>query len=165
MNVAILLAASLVGQYASYPYYVGSPPGYVGYPSFGSRTAYGYGFGGFPYSMISPMTNPIQYAELYEGLGYYNFPVAPIDSPKVIELGRKPPVPAITSLAEVTGDTGEVLSIDEQEHKIRVKLPTQTVNVPFGPQTIWASADGRFPQVKVGSIINIENNKITIIKR
>jgi hypothetical protein len=92
---------------------------------------------------------------LYRGLGYYNFAPPAIANPKVIIPSR-----AITSLP---GITGRVVALNERQQLITLRLPAETVEVPYGPLTQFRAADGDFPEITPGILINVSRNMITVI--
>jgi hypothetical protein len=135
VSACLILMGTVVGQY----------------PHQGS-----YGYGYFNRTPL-PLYDPIRYARFYGGSGYYNFVPPAVASPKVLVPQR-----AITSLP---GLTGRVVALNERQQLITLRLAAETVEVPYGPLTQFRAADGDFPEIKPGILINVNRNLITVIRK
>jgi len=161
MAACLILASSVVGQF---PYY----PGY----GFGFGSGYGMGYGGgYGYGMYNQMPlqlwDPTRYARYYSGSGFYSYEPPAIANPEILV-----PKQAAEQLASsnsdssaVSGETGLVLAVNEQNKTITLQLPTGTKYVSYGPNTHFLAADGNFPVIKPGNLISVDQNTITILKR
>jgi hypothetical protein len=135
----LVLISSVVGQY---PYY--------------ATPYYGYGYG---YGYRTPLNyyDPIRYNRFYAGEGNYRFQPAPIANPEVINFKRPAP--------STPGTTGLVMAVDEKQKRITLQLPVGTTSIAYGPNTHFLAADGNFPVIKPGNVINVNQNTITILQR
>ena len=124
----------------------------VGQFPYQQQRGYGY-YGRTPL----PLYDPIRYARYYSGSGYYNYAPPAIAPPKVIVPRR-----AISSLP---GLTGRVVALNERQQLITLRLAAETVEVPYGPLTRFRAADGDFPEITPGILINVNQNTITVIRR
>jgi len=104
-----------------------------------------------------PLYDPIRYARYYSGSGYYAYNPPAIAPPKVLIPRR-----AISSLP---GLTGRVVALNERQQLITLRLAAETVEVPYGPLTQFRAADGDFPEITPGILINVNHNLITVIRR
>jgi hypothetical protein len=139
----LLLMSSVLGQY---PYY----------PAGGYAPGYGNGYGYYARTPLQTM-DPMRYNRFYSGEGYYTYTPPVIANPEVINL-KRPDAPT-------TGTTGLVLALNEQKKQITLQLPAGTTVVPYGPSTHFLAADGDFPVIKLGNLINVNQNTITILRR
>jgi hypothetical protein len=139
-----LLWSSVVGQYPYYPP-AGAVPGY-GY-------TYPYAYGRTPL----PAYDPMRYNRFYSGEGYYRVAPPVIANPEVITPAR--------SDTPVSGTTGVVLAVNEEKKQITLQLPASKTVVAYGPTTHFLAADGNFPVIKPGNLINVNQNTITILRR
>jgi hypothetical protein len=101
--------------------------------------------------------DPIRYARFYSGSGYYNYPPPVLAPPKVLAPRR--------SVMSLPGLTGRVVGLNERQKLITLRLPAETVNVPFGPFTRFQAADGSFPEIAPGMLINVNQNMVTVLAR
>ena len=123
-------------------------------------------FGQFPYHSGGygyygrtplPLYDPIRYARYYSGSGYYAYTPPAIAPPKVLIPTR--------SISSLPGLTGRVVALNERQQLITLRLAAQTVEVPYGPLTQFRAADGDFPEITPGILINVNHNLITVIRR
>jgi hypothetical protein len=110
-----------------------------------------YGYGRTPL----PLYDPIRYARYYSGSGFYGFVPPAVLNPRVIV-----PFRPVTSLP---GITGRVVALDERRRLITLRLPAETTQVPYGPFTQFRSANGGFPEITPGSLINVNQNMVTVL--
>jgi hypothetical protein len=137
----ILLISSTLGQTVYYPAGAYAP---------------GYGYGYFGRTPL-PAYDPMRYNRFYSGEGFYGFAPPPVANPEVVNLRRTD--------QSVPGKTGVVLAVDEQQKKITLQLPTSKETVAYGPTTHFLAADGNFPVIKPGNLVNVNQNTITILRR
>jgi hypothetical protein len=114
---------------------------------------YGYGYGRTPL----PYYDPIRYARFYNGEGYYNYVPPPIANPRVIVPWR--------SVDSLPGLTGRVLGLNQSRKLITLRLPADTIHVPYGDKTRFRALDGGFPEIAPGMLINVDHGTITVLNR
>jgi hypothetical protein len=101
--------------------------------------------------------DPVRYARFYSGSGYYNYPPPVLAPPRVVVPPR--------SVMSLPGLTGRVIGLNERQKLITLRLPAETVNVPYGPFTRFQAADGSFPEIAPGMLINVNRNMVTVLAR
>jgi hypothetical protein len=141
----LIIVSSLVGQLQFTHYYARGP-------------GYGYGgYGGYYGRTPLPLYDPIRYARYYSGSGFYTYAPPAIANPRVI-------VP-FKSVMSLPGITGRVVGLDERRKLITLRLPAESIEVPFGPFTKFRAADGSFPEITPGMLINVNHNMVTVLAR
>lgn len=113
----------------------------------------GYGFGRTPLWLY----DPVRYSRFYSGSGYYNYPPPVFAPPKVLIPSR--------SVSSLPGLTGRVVGLNQRQKLITLRLPAETINVPFGPFTKFQAADGSFPEIAPGMLVNVNQNMVTVLAR
>jgi hypothetical protein len=58
-----------------------------------------------------------------------------------------------------------VEGLNERQKLITLRLPAETVNVPYGPLTRFEAIDGSFPEIVPGMLINVNRNRVTVLAR
>jgi hypothetical protein len=101
--------------------------------------------------------DPVRYARFYSGSGYYNYPPPVFAPPKTLVPPR--------SVMSLPGLTGRVIGLNERQKLITLRLPAETVNVPYGPFTRFEAIDGSFPEIGPGMLINVNQNRVTVLAR
>jgi hypothetical protein len=119
----------------------------------------GYYHGGYVYYGRTPLPlyDPIRYSRFYSGSGYYNYVPPAIANPRVIIPYR--------SIDSLPGFTGRVVGLNERQKLITLRLPAETIAVPYGDKTQFRALDGGFPEIAPGMLINVNRNQITVLNR
>jgi hypothetical protein len=101
--------------------------------------------------------DPVGYSRFYSGSGYYGYPPPVVAPPRVLVPPR--------SVMSLPGLTGRVIGLNERQKLITLRLPAETVNVPYGPFTRFEAIDGSFPEIAPGMLINVNQNRVTVLAR
>jgi hypothetical protein len=101
--------------------------------------------------------DPVRYSRFYSGSGYYSYPPPVVAPPRVLIPPR--------SVMSLPGLTGRVIGLNERQKLITLRLPAETVNVPYGPFTRFDTIDGSFPEIVPGMLINVNQNRVTVLAR
>jgi hypothetical protein len=102
---------------------------------------------------------PAGYADYYGETGYYNYPYRAPGYYRFVP----PEISSPKTLIPNRGITGRVLALDERQRSITLRLPAETVEVPYGPTTQFRAAEGVSPEITPGTIINVSSNLITVL--
>jgi hypothetical protein len=116
-------------------------------------------YGGYGYYGRTPLWlyDPVRYNRFYSGSGFYNYPPPVIAPPKVLIPQR--------SVDSLPGLTGRVVGLNMRQKLITLRLPAETIDVPYGPLTRFRAVDGSFPEITPGDLVNVNQNQVTVLAR